>query len=73
MLAKAGKELIASEYELRLSDRHDLRQTHGVLIGAFLVSSPTRRTKRRIKGRRKEPWIELETPINSSDFPMSPI
>ena len=55
--------LEASDWEFRLLDRQDFRQTHVVLIGAFLVSSPARRTKRRIKGRRKEPWIELETPI----------
>src|SRR6266849_6067109 len=58
MLAKVGKELIVPEYEFRLPDRQDFRQTHIVPIGAFLVSSPARRTKRRIKRRRKEPWIE---------------
>ena len=55
--------LEASDYKLRLSDRHNFRQIHIVLIGDFLVSCPARGTTRRIKGRRKEPWIEEGTPI----------
>ena len=52
-----------ARYEFRISGRHDRRQIHVVFIGDFVVSCPARRTTRRIKGRRKEPWIEEGTPI----------